>query len=155
MTLEEIATTHNMELEFLKNLHYHESWDELKTVYMNPKKAIMNHLANDLQARTITRAAELSIELLATYLKQIAEQTAIGLKITNNQANTIKEIFVQLDKVKRLDDDRPTDHIKLAGVTMDEARKILKNDPFLDDVEASYKELDEIIKEENNADKTK
>lgn len=90
---------------------------------------------------------ELTIDLLARYLYQ-KSLAAVGGMLTNDDAKTLNSILQNIDKINRLNEGQLTDNFGVAGMTIQQARSILENDPFLDDVKVDYKRLEDSYGEE-------
>lgn len=86
----------------------------------------------------------LSTSIVHENLKRIKEKQSKdpNFKLTTKDLKNIGDYMVGQDKIARLESGQPTDILERQGLTREEARQLLKEDPFADIQEAEFKVLD-------------
>jgi len=120
-----------------------ERWEDLKKLREDPKRVVKEYLEKQ-KTSILAISAELSLELLARYLYDWSLDVVNGTKIDVETAKVMVQILQATDKIKRLNDMQPTENLTVTGLTLAQAKLVLEQDPFLMDVKAEYKKLEDV-----------
>jgi len=117
--------------------HYIRVWEEERMLL---KAELISNLS-DSKKWSITTMTNNAIEIITKSLQHLAKKGEISL----HEAKQAASILETLDKIARLDDNRPTDILSNPDepITIEVIEQKLKNDPF-------YKKPKEIEHDENN-----
>lgn len=81
----------------------------------------------------LEKTAGVALNLLKTNLERLAVS---GVELSVDEMTKISKVFIDMDKITRLERGEATEIRKTIGLTPDEARKVLQSDPFA--VEPEY-----------------
>jgi hypothetical protein len=144
---EEIATMINSHPDDIGRLVYGEDgtgeskrcWSQIKA-RMQPT-AITAFLAE--KAHVFERTTGLALKILTSNLEKLCEYhddpTTPPMK--PDELAMISSIVMNMDKICRLETGKATQIVQQIGITPEEARKILQEDPMNNVVEAEYHEI--------------
>ena len=145
--LTEIATALSIEPETLRFYIFGTDDDGTeKSCWYQIKKnlkptAIALYLKD--KAHILEQTAGLALEILNHSLSNLRESVLSGEHDPLNLDDMTKlaKIAVDMDKVYRLESGLATEHIDMMGLSRAEAKEILANDPFAQDIEMAPIEL--------------
>lgn len=104
------------------------------------------------KAHILEQTAGLALEILNYNLANLRDAVVNGEHepLTLDDMTKLAKIAVDMDKVYRLESGLATEHIDMMGLSRAEAKEILANDPFANDVETTVVELPWLKYEESD-----
>jgi len=106
-----------------------------------PSTAITAYLAE--KAHIFDRTTGIAVTVLSKHLEKMLDIANDPSSPAMNPADMamIASVVMNLDKITRLETGKATQIVKQMGLTPEEAKKILEEDPMANVVEAEYHEI--------------
>lgn len=103
--------------------------------------AISAYIADKINV--LDQTAGIALSILNAALTNLQKEVMVDKKELNlDDLKKLSGIVVEMDKLVRLESGQATETIQHMGLTTAEAREILAADPFAQEIEAEFKEVD-------------